>query len=72
VALHRRYASPAEAERIRRALEPDAPPNLRSRVDGAELHLELAAPSARSARATLEDLLPCLDAAEKAGAGRSD
>lgn len=65
--LRRAYASPEEAERIRRALAPDRPPNLTDRVEGATLVLELTSPSARSARATLEDLLPCLAAAERVG-----
>lgn len=52
---------------MRRALAPDEPENLRSRVEGDTLVLELSAPSARSARATLEDLLPCVAAAERLG-----
>ncbi len=51
---------------MRRALVADEPPGLSSRVEGSVLLLELAAPSAASARATAEDLLPCLAAAEEA------
>jgi hypothetical protein len=47
-------------------LAPDEPENLRSRVDGAMLVLDLTSPSAASARATMEDLLPCVAAAERA------
>jgi hypothetical protein len=64
--LRRAYPSVEIADRIRRALEPDAPPNLTSRVEENVLILELTAPSAASARATMEDLLPCVSTAERA------
>jgi hypothetical protein len=64
--LRRAYPSAEIAERVRRALAPDEPKNLTSRVDGDRLILELTSPSASSARATMEDLLPCVAAAERA------
>jgi transcription factor Pcc1 len=64
--LRRAYPTAAIAEQIRRALAPDEPENLSSHVEGTTLILELHAPSAASARATMEDLLPCVATAEKA------
>jgi hypothetical protein len=64
--LRRAYPSAEIAERIRRALAPDEPANLTSRVEGNRLVLVLSAPSAASARATMEDLLPCVATAERA------
>ncbi|HTT26395.1 MAG TPA: KEOPS complex subunit Pcc1 [Thermoplasmata archaeon] len=63
--LRRTYPTADVAERIRRALAPDEPAGLTSRVASATLILELVAPSAASARATLEDLLPCVATAER-------
>ena len=54
-----------EAESIARALAADRPAFLGTTVDGATLRIHLDAPSAESARATLEDLLACLAAAER-------
>ncbi|MGI0053507.1 MAG: KEOPS complex subunit Pcc1 [Thermoplasmata archaeon] len=67
VALSRRYGSAAEAERIRRSLESDRPAYLATRRVGATLRIELQAEGAASARATLDDLIACLGAAERTG-----
>jgi len=46
-------------------LAADTPPFVRLDVEGAELVIRTSAPSARSVRATLEDLLACVQAAER-------
>ena len=69
VAARRRCASPEAAERLRRALAVDSPPFVSLEVDGADLLLRAAGPTARSLRATFEDLVACLQAAERT-AGR--
>jgi hypothetical protein len=68
--VRRVCASPTEAARLRAAVVADNPEYVRAEVDGADLVLRVAAPSAASARATLEDLLACLGAAERAGRDR--
>jgi hypothetical protein len=56
---------------LRRALAVDSPEFVRLTVEGADLVLATTAASAASARATLEDLIACLQAAERAtGGGR--
>ncbi|HEV2317677.1 MAG TPA: KEOPS complex subunit Pcc1 [Thermoplasmata archaeon] len=65
VRLERTYASADAAQRLEKALRADAPPNLVAQVEGATLRFVLTSPTAASARATLEDLLACLAAAEK-------
>ena len=67
VVLRRACASPAEAERLRRAVAPDNPPYVRVEVDGSDLLARVTAPSAASVRASLDDLLACVGAAERAG-----
>jgi hypothetical protein len=62
--LRRTYPTPELAELLRRALAPDETANLRSRVEGSTLILELTANTAASARSTAEDLLPCVATAE--------
>lgn len=64
--LARNYPTAEEAERIRRALAPDSTPDLTVRVEGSTLVLELRSRTPASARATAEDLLPCVAAAERA------
>ncbi len=66
--VRRSCASAAEADRLRAAVAADNPPYVRVAVEGTELVVRVRASSAASARATLEDLLACLSAAERAGA----
>ena len=61
----RTCGSPEEAERLRRALAVDSPEYVTLTVEGRELVVSTTARSASSARATLEDLLACLQAAER-------
>ncbi len=70
VLLRRRCADPAEAARLSSAVVADNPEYVRVSAEGPELVVRLTAPSAASARASLEDLLACLAAAERTGAGR--
>jgi hypothetical protein len=73
VVARRTCRSPAEAERLRRALEADNPPYVRVHVSGSDLVAETSASSAARVRATFEDLLACLQLAERAAdvGGRS-
>lgn len=68
VVVRRACDSPAEAERLRRAVVADNPDHVRVHVEGSELVIHVAPAPAASARATLDDLLTCLAAAERAGA----
>ena len=63
--LARTYPSDREALSLARALAADRPSFLGTTVEGATLRIHLDAPSAESARATLEDLMSCLAAAER-------
>ena len=63
--LRRRYGSSAEARRMAAVLEADRPEHLVSRVRGRVLEFEFTAPTPESARATSDDLLACLSAAER-------
>jgi hypothetical protein len=65
--VRRACANPTEAERLRAAVVADNPAYVSAEVDGSDLVLRVAASSAASARATLDDLLACLGAAERAG-----
>lgn len=65
MSLRRPYASATMARRLAAALEADQPPGLRWRVRGAELLFEFTAVTPESARATADDLLACLSAAER-------
>jgi len=65
VELKRTCRSPAEARALLAAVKADTPGFVRLDVDGAVLLVGVAARSAASARATLEDLLACLRAAER-------
>jgi hypothetical protein len=49
-----------------RALAADQPEYVRAERDGPTLRFLVLAPSAASARATIEDLLACLQSAERA------
>ena len=66
VVARRSYATPEVAERLRRALAADTPEFVTLTVEGSTLHIRTQASSARSARATLEDLIACLQVAERA------
>ncbi len=68
VLARRTYASPEAADRLRRALAADTPDFVTLTVEGATLVIRTRAPSARSARATLEDLIACLQVAERSEA----
>jgi hypothetical protein len=65
VRLERRYASPDVADRLRRALEADQAGRVHAERDGANLSFTLSSDDPGSARATLDDLLACLGAAER-------
>jgi hypothetical protein len=54
------------ADRILRALAADQPDFVVAEHEGPLLRLRMAGTTARSARATLEDLVACLQSAEKA------
>ncbi len=64
VVLRRTYSTAAIAEQVRRAVAADDPSYVRSSVLGAVLEYRIEAPHAASARATLDDLLACVNAAE--------
>lgn len=66
VTLEREYASGEEATALLQALEPDRPEYLETSREGARVRFRVVARSAASARATLEDLLAALSAAERA------
>ncbi|MGP8072841.1 MAG: KEOPS complex subunit Pcc1 [Thermoplasmata archaeon] len=65
VRARRTYRSPEEAERLRRALAVDSPEYVTLAVEGRDLVLGTAATSASRARATMEDLIACLQVAER-------
>jgi pheromone shutdown protein TraB len=67
VVVRHACASPAAAERLRRAVVADNPEHVAVTVDGSELVVRVAAGPPASVRATLDDLLACLAAAEAAG-----
>ncbi|MGI0054338.1 MAG: KEOPS complex subunit Pcc1 [Thermoplasmata archaeon] len=72
VELERRYAEAETAARVAGALFADNPAHVTVTVDGPRLTIQVVAPSAASARATLEDLLACVQVAERSvRAGRS-
>jgi hypothetical protein len=66
VVLRRRGDSAAEAERLRAAVGADNPDYVRVEVVGTDLVVRVEARSAASARTTIDDLLACLRAAERA------
>lgn len=63
--LERRYASPQEASRLARAVAADHPGFVTGGARGATLRFRVEAPSPASARASLDDLLACVAAAER-------
>lgn len=73
MSLRRRYRSPAEARRLATALAADQPEQLAWRTRGRVLSFVFTSPTPQSARATSDDLLACLSAAEKTnGVSRSE
>jgi hypothetical protein len=69
VVLRHACASATEADRLRAAVVADNPDYVRVDVEGADLVVRVTAPSPGSARATLDDLLACVSAAERAASG---
>ncbi len=65
VEIERRYPSAAVAERILRALAADQPAFVTSERSGTLVRFRVSEGSAQSLRATLEDLLACVQAAER-------
>jgi Transcription factor Pcc1 len=63
--LRRQYPSAAIAEQVRRAVAADDPAYIHGSVEGATLEIRVDASSARSLRATLDDLLACVQVAER-------
>lgn len=70
VAVRHRCGSRALAEALRRAVVADNPSYVEVTTEGEELVVRVTARSAASARTTLDDLMACLSAAERAGAPR--
>jgi hypothetical protein len=66
--VRRSCATAAEADRLRASVAADNPEFVHVEVEGTELVVRVTARSATSARATLDDLLACLGAAERAAA----
>ncbi|MFZ0831443.1 MAG: KEOPS complex subunit Pcc1 [Thermoplasmata archaeon] len=65
MSLRRRYSSAAEARRLAAALEADQPAHVTWHVRGRDLEFTFSGPTPESARATGDDLLACLSAAER-------
>ena len=65
MSLRRRYGSVAEARRLASALEADQPAHVTWHVRGRILEFTFSGPTPESARATGDDLLACLSAAER-------
>jgi hypothetical protein len=65
VVARRTCRDATEAEALRRAVAPDNPEFVHLRVEGQVLVAEVTSPSAASLRATFEDLMACLQAAER-------
>ncbi len=68
VRLRRRCGSPQEAERLRAAVTADNPGYVSVTTEGGDLVVSVAAASASSVRTSIDDLLACLGAAERAAA----
>ncbi|MGA7477131.1 MAG: KEOPS complex subunit Pcc1 [Thermoplasmata archaeon] len=62
------FPDPTTARRIMEAVQADNPTFVSIETDGSDIEIRLTATSAASARATLEDLLACLRAAERTAA----
>jgi hypothetical protein len=72
VVVRHRCASEVAADRLARAVAADNPAHVRVTAEGAELVVRVAPGSAASVRATLDDLLACIAAADRtAAAGRA-
>ena len=67
VEFQRRYPSAAMADRVVRALAADQPDHVHAERDGEMVRFRLAEGTPRSLRATVEDLLACLQVAERTG-----
>jgi hypothetical protein len=67
VRLERRYPSRREAERVGRSVAADNPEFVVTKVLGNRLTIDVSGGSPASVRMTLDDLIACLGAAEKAG-----
>jgi hypothetical protein len=67
VEIERQYPSAALAERIVRSLAADQPEFVQAERNGATVRFRIAEGSPQSLRATLEDLLACVQAAERTG-----
>jgi hypothetical protein len=65
VILRRQYRSPTDARRLAEALAADQPNHLTWRVRGRVLEFRFGASTPESARATGDDLMACLSAAER-------
>ena len=65
VVVRRRCASPSEAEALRAAVAADNPSYVGVSVEGTDLVIRLDTASTASARTTLEDLIACLQVAER-------
>lgn len=68
VTVRHRCVSSELAEALRRAVAADNPSFVEVTTDGPDLFVRVTARSASSARTTLDDLMACLGAAERAGA----
>jgi hypothetical protein len=66
VVLRRRCPDPGTADALRAAVAADNPEYVTVVRDGADLVIRVTTASPASARLTLEDLLACLSAAERA------
>jgi hypothetical protein len=65
VTVRRTFPTPEVARRLAAAVGADNPSFVRVEVEGSELTVRLTSRSAASARATLDDLMACLRAAER-------
>lgn len=65
VELRRTWSSPEIAARIAQAVAADNPEYVRATAEGATLVLRVRSTSAASARASVDDLLACVRAAEQ-------
>ncbi len=72
VSLARRYDDPHVAELVAAAIGADNPGHVEVGTAAGSIKIRVVAPSAASARATLEDLMACVQAAEgTVGVGRA-
>jgi hypothetical protein len=69
VELHHACASAADARRLADSVRADNPRYVVVEADGPALRVRVRAPSAASARASVDDLLACLRAAERTAGG---